>query len=97
MNFLLNYSIPYTSTFYMHPTVPPTFPAVPNISYIPDERSSLNRTKIPFNDLQGISNDQFQVVSDLFTGISLCLRTLSYNKAKPCFDIPADTHLARSG
>ena len=27
--------ISYTSTFYMHPAVPPTFTAVPNISYYP--------------------------------------------------------------
>ena len=43
--------------------------------------SSSNRTKIPFNDLQGVLNDQFHAVSDLFTGIRLCLGTLLYNKA----------------
>ena len=37
------------------------------------ECSSSNRTKMTFNDLQGVLNDQFHVVSDLFT--------LLYNKA----------------
>ena len=45
------------------------------------EFSSSNRTRMPFNDLQGILNDQFQIVSDLFTEICLCLRILSYNRA----------------
>ena len=35
---------------------------------------------MPFSHLQGVLNDQFQVVSDLFTLICLCLRTLSYNR-----------------
>ena len=35
---------------------------------------------MPFNDLQGILNGQFQVVFNLFTEICLCLRILSYNK-----------------
>ena len=39
--------------------------------------SSSTRTKIPFKDLQGVLNDQFHVISDLFTGIYLCLRILS--------------------
>ena len=40
-----------------------------------------NRTRMPFNDLQGVLNDQFHVVSDLFTASCLCLRILSYNRA----------------
>ena len=55
----------------------------------------MNRTKIPFNDLQGILNDQFEVESDLFTGICLCLRTQSYNKAM--FRYLIEARLARSG
>ena len=43
--------------------------------------SSSNRTRMPFSDLQGILNDQFHVVSDLFTASCLCLRILSYNRA----------------
>ena len=43
--------------------------------------SSSNRTRIPFNDLQEVLNDQFHIVSDLFTEICLCLRVLSYNRA----------------
>ena len=43
--------------------------------------SSSNRTKIPFRDLQGVLNGQFQIVTDLFTGICLCLRILSYCKS----------------
>ena len=39
-----------------------------------------DRSEIPFRDLEGVLNDQFHVMSDLFTGICLCLRTLSYNK-----------------
>ena len=37
---------------------------------------------MPFNDLQGVLNDQFQfqVVSDLSTSTHLCLRILSYNR-----------------
>ena len=34
-----------------------------------------------FRDKQGVLNDQFHAVSYLFTGICLCFRTLSYNKA----------------
>ena len=36
---------------------------------------------MPFSDLQGVLNDQFHIVSDLFTEICLCLRILSYNRA----------------
>ena len=36
---------------------------------------------MPFNDLQGILNSQFHIVSDLLTIIFLCLRILSYNRA----------------
>ena len=43
--------------------------------------SSSNRTKMPFNDLQGVLNDQFHVVSNLFTPICLCWSILSYNRA----------------
>ena len=43
--------------------------------------SALNRTKITFQDLQGVLNDQFHVVSDLLSGICLSLRTISYGKA----------------
>ena len=43
--------------------------------------SSSNKTKIPFKDLHGVLDDQFQVASDLFTLIYLCLKTLSYSKA----------------
>ena len=57
------------------------------------ERSSSNRTKMPFRDLQGILNDQFHVVSDLFTGIRLCLRILSYCKAM--FWYSSETRLVR--
>ena len=48
-----------------------------------------------FGDLQGLLNDQFHVVSDLFTGIRLCLRTLSYNIIMFCYS--SETHPARSG
>ena len=57
--------------------------------------SALNRTKIPFKDLQVILNDQFYVVSDSFTGICLCLRTLSYSKTMLWYSTMI--HLARSG
>ena len=57
--------------------------------------SSSNRTKMPFNDLQRVLNDQFQVVSDLFTGICPCLRTLLYNKAISSYSVSID--LARVG
>ena len=30
------------------------------------DRSSSNRTSMPFNDLQGVLNSQFHTVSDLF-------------------------------
>ena len=40
--------------------------------------SALNRTRIPFKDLQDIWKDQLHVTSDLFTGICLSLRTLLY-------------------
>ena len=43
--------------------------------------SSSNRTSIPFKDLQGVLNAQFQTVSDLLTIIFLCLRILSYKRA----------------
>ena len=43
--------------------------------------SSSNRTRMPFSDLQGVLNDQFHIVSNLFTEICLCLRILSYNRA----------------
>ena len=33
--------------------------------------SSSNRTRMPFNDLQGVLNDQFHIISDLFTEICL--------------------------
>ena len=49
--------------------------------------SPLNRTKIPFKDLQDILNDQFHIVSNLFTGICLPLRTLSYGKAMLLYSI----------
>ena len=42
--------------------------------------STLNRTRIPFKDLQAVFNDQLHVMSDLFTGIYLSLRTLLYGK-----------------
>ena len=45
------------------------------------DRSSSNRTSMPFSDLQGVLNAQFQTVSDLLTIIFLCLRTLSYSRA----------------
>ena len=35
---------------------------------------------MPFSELQGVLNDQFHIVSDLFTGICLCLRILSYSR-----------------
>ena len=57
--------------------------------------SSSNRTRMPFNDLKGILNDQFHIVSDLFTEICLCLRILSYNRAILCYSDLTD--LARSG
>ena len=40
----------------------------------------MNRTKIPFNDLQVVLNDQLHDVSDLFTRICMFLISLSYNK-----------------
>ena len=43
--------------------------------------SSSNRTSMPFSDLQGILNAQFQTVSFLLTVIFLCLRILSYSRA----------------
>ena len=45
---------------------------------------------MPFNDLQGVLNDQFHVVSDLFTGICLCLRILSYNKTISSYSVLID-------
>ena len=57
--------------------------------------SSSNRTKIPFNDLQDVLNDQFQVVSDLFTSTHLRLRTLLYNKAILWYSF--EIHFARVG
>ena len=45
------------------------------------DRSSSNRTSMPFNDLQGILNAQYHTVSDLLTILFLCLRILSYNRA----------------
>ena len=57
--------------------------------------SPSNRSKIAFNDLQGILNDQFHIVSDLFTGICLCLRTLLYSKAM--FWYLVETRFTRSG
>ena len=47
-----------------------------------------------FRDIQGRLNDQFQVVSDLFTGISLCLKLLSYSEAM--FWYSTEMWLARS-
>ena len=55
--------------------------------------SASNRIRIPFKDLQGISNDQLHVISDLLTGICLSLRALSYGKTMLFFMIC----LARSG
>ena len=52
--------------------------------------SSSNRTKMPFNDLHGVLNDQFHVVSDLFTGIFLCLRILPYNKTISSYSVLID-------
>ena len=49
--------------------------------------SALNRTRIPFKDLQVVLNDQLHVISDLFTGICLFLRTLSYSKAMLWYSI----------
>ena len=57
--------------------------------------SSSNGTRMPFNDLQGILNDQFYIVSDLFTASCLCLRILSYDRAILWYSDLID--LARSG
>ena len=54
-----------------------------------------NRTRIPFNDLEDVLNDQLHVVSNLFTGICLFLRILLYGKARPWYSITIE--LARSG
>ena len=43
-----------------------------------------------FNDLQGLLNDRFHVVSDLFTGICLCLRILSYNRIISSYSVLID-------
>ena len=57
--------------------------------------SASNRTKIPAKDLQVILNDQLHVISDLFTGTCLSLRTLSYGKAMLWYSVK--TCLQRSG
>ena len=45
---------------------------------------------MPFNDLQGVLSDQFYVISDLFTGICLCLRILSYNRIISSYSVLID-------
>ena len=57
--------------------------------------SSSNRTSMPFKDLQGMLNDQFHIVYDLLSIISLCPRILSYSRAICSYSDLID--LARSG
>ena len=57
--------------------------------------ASFPGTKLPFKDLQVVLNDQVHVVSDLFTGICLSLKTLSYGKTMHWYSI--EIPLARSG
>ena len=58
------------------------------------QQFSFKKTKIPFKDLQGVLNDQLHVISNLFTGICLSLRTLSYSKVMLWYSI--EICLARS-
>ena len=57
--------------------------------------SSSNRTSMPFKDLQGMLNEQIYTISDLSTGICLCLRILSYNETILSYSVLID--LARVG
>ena len=45
---------------------------------------------MPFKDLQGVLNDQFHVISDLFTASCLCLRILSYNRTISSYSVLID-------